>query len=344
MTIETQNIADNEGVTEENDDNQDITVPENYHLVRLDKVLAVLFPDMSRSRLKTLILDNAVKVDGKIINTVSTKVELGQKIELTVPEAVDDTPLPENIPLDIIYEDDDVIVINKSANMVVHPAVGHLTGTLVNAILYHCGDTLSGIGGVKRPGIVHRLDRETSGLMVVAKNDHAHHHLSDQLKDRSLSRIYKAFTWHSPNLIKGTVDEPIGRHSTNRIKMAIMKTSGREAKTHYLIKERYGAAACAMECKLESGRTHQIRVHMQHLKNPIIGDPLYFLPKQECKALLKRADYSEEASAYILNFSRQALHAHHIGFIHPATEEEMQFEVPMPDDMQILENHLKSVI
>ncbi len=320
-----------------------IEVPEHYHQMRLDKVLADLMPDFSRSRIKGLILDGQISINKKVKKTVSFKVDAGNKINVIIPEAVDDTPLPENIPLDIIYEDDDLIVINKSADMVVHPAVGHLTGTLVNAILYHCGATLSGIGGVKRPGIVHRLDRETSGLIVVAKHDEAHHGLSEQLKDRSLSRVYKAFCWHSPNLIKGFVDEPIGRHTTNRIKMAVMKSSGREAKTHYFVKERFGDAASICECKLESGRTHQIRVHMQHIRTPIIGDPLYGQAEQESRGLLKREGYEANIINEIINFPRQALHAYQIGFIHPVSHEEMSFTVDMPDDMQKLENNFKSI-
>ncbi|MEM7618628.1 MAG: RluA family pseudouridine synthase [Pseudomonadota bacterium] len=330
-------------MSETGGNNQIIEVPQTHHQMRLDKVLAELLPDLSRSRIKALILDGQVTINKNVKTTASFKVDSGNKIHIEIPEAVDDTPKPENILLDIVYEDDDVIVINKSANMVVHPAIGHLTGTLVNAILYHCGDSLSGIGGVKRPGIVHRLDRETSGLIVVAKNDNSHNGLSEQLKDRSLSRVYTSFAWKSPNLIKGYVDEPIGRHATNRIKMAVMKSSGREAKTHYMVTEKYGHAASQIECKLESGRTHQIRVHMQHLKNPIIGDPLYGLVAQEAAALLKRDDYDENSSQYILNFPRQALHAQKIGFIHPASGEEMAFEVDMPEDMQNLKNHLKSI-
>jgi 23S rRNA pseudouridine1911/1915/1917 synthase len=172
---------------------------------------------------------------------------------------------------------------------VVHPGAGNFDGTLVNALLYHCRGNLSGIGGVKRPGIVHRLDKETSGLMVVAKNDIAHQGLSEQLQDRTLSRTYVALAWRVPTLIKGTIDEPIGRHATNRLKMAIRKTSGREAVTHYHVQEKYGDIASWVECKLESGRTHQIRVHMQHIKHPLVGDPLYGLPDQEGVAYLKKA-------------------------------------------------------
>lgn len=319
-----------------------LIVPEDLAETRLDRVLAAMLPDFSRSRLKAIINEGAVVIAGKVVTTPSTKLGVDTAIEIIIPDLTEADPEPEDIPLEIIYEDDDLLVINKEANMVVHPAVGNLTGTLVNALLFHCGDTLSGIGGVKRPGIVHRLDKETSGLIVVAKNDKAHQGLSDQLKDRTLHRIYKAFIWRSPTLIKGSIDEPIGRHVTNRLKMAIMKSSGREAKTHYFVTEKYGEAASMAECKLESGRTHQIRVHMQHIKNPIIGDPLYGLVEQEGRAILEREGYSEENIGQILQFPRQALHAHKIGFIHPLKGEEMMFEAEMPGDMQNLENLLKS--
>ena len=327
-------------------DPEEITleITEDLTNTRLDKALAVLRPDLSRSRIKDLIIGGQVSADGKKLKTPSLKVSQGLSITIMIPDLVDADPEPENIPLDVVYEDDDLLVVNKSYDMVVHPAVGNLTGTLVNALLYHCGDSLSGIGGVKRPGIVHRLDKETSGVMVVAKNDHAHQGLSDQVKDRTLHRVYTAFTWRAPNLIKGCIDEPIGRHPTNRIKMAIMKSSGRESKTHYLVREKYGEAAAKIECKLESGRTHQIRVHMQHLKNPIIGDPLYGLVAQESRAILEKTGYEEAAIEGILGFPRQALHAQKIGFIHPQNGEEMAFEADLPDDLRNLENYLKSVL
>jgi len=321
----------------------EISIVESYAGQRVDKVLAELLHDYSRSRIQSIIKGKSMTLNGKICKTGSTKVEAGDDILIIIPAATDPEPKPENIPLDIVYEDDDVIVLNKAAGMVVHPAVGNQTGTLVNALLHHCGDTLSGIGGVKRPGIVHRLDKETSGLMVVAKNDNAHHSLSDQLKDRTLSRMYKVFVWKQPTLKKGYVEAPIGRHRTNRLKMAVMMTSGRDAKTFYTVEEKFKTASSMMHCKLDSGRTHQIRVHMQHIKHPGIGDALYGLMEQEQRALLKRDGYEEEAIEYIVNFPRQALHAYEIGFVHPATGNEMQFSAVMPEDMQILENHLKSV-
>ena len=225
-----------------NNDTIELTVPDDLADTRLDRVLAALLPDFSRSRLKVIINEGAVVIAGKVVKTPSTKLTTDTVIEITIPDITEADPEPEDISINIIYEDDDLLVVNKEANMVVHPAVGNLSGTLVNALLFHCGDSLSGIGGVKRPGIVHRLDKETSGLMVVAKHDKAHQGLSDQLKDRTLHRIYQAFIWRTPNLIKGSIDEPIGRHVTNRLKMAIMKSSGREAKTHYFITEKYGGS------------------------------------------------------------------------------------------------------
>lgn len=321
----------------------EIEIPGDAPLVRLDRALAQECPNLSRARLQGLIKDGQVIVSGYIIKKASHKVEPGDKITINIPPAVDDTIKAQDIPLDIIFEDDDLLVINKAVGMVVHPGAGNWDGTLVNALLHHCKGQLSGIGGVQRPGIVHRLDKETSGLMVVAKNDMAHQGLSDQLQDRSLSRVYKAFVWRTPTIVKGKVDMPIGRDNVNRIKMAIMMKSGRDAVTHYHARDKFLDAVSVMECKLETGRTHQIRVHMQHIKHPLIGDPLYGLPDQEGRALLKRAGYEQEAIDAIMAFPRQALHAAEIGFIHPKSSEEMHFTCPMPDDLQLLENHLKSI-
>ncbi|MBU0859332.1 MAG: RluA family pseudouridine synthase, partial [Alphaproteobacteria bacterium] len=217
------------------------TVAPEEEGIRLDKFLAGCCTDMSRTRLQDLIDSGQVTVDDYIISTSSLKVKGGAQVTVLIPPPVDDTPRPENIPLDIIYEDDDLLVINKPAGLVVHPAAGHAHGTLVNALLYHCGDSLSGIGGVRRPGIVHRLDKDTTGLMLAAKNDRAHHGLSAQLADRSLSRTYTAFIWDTPSPRSGLIDAPVGRHGSNRQKMAINRTSaGREARTHYSLVETYG--------------------------------------------------------------------------------------------------------
>ena len=321
----------------------ELIVPEGQGATRLDKAIAELYPDLSRSRIKALVLEGDVIVSGYIIKTVSYKVSGGDVIKVTVPPAVDDTPRAENIPLDIVYEDDDLLVINKAVGMVVHPGAGNPDGTLVNALLYHCRDYLSGIGGVKRPGIVHRLDKETSGLMVVAKNDMAHQGLSEQLQDRTLSRLYGALVWRVPILLKGTINEPIGRHASNRLKMAVMMNSGREATTHYRVQENYNDAVSWVVCKLESGRTHQIRVHMMHIRHPLVGDPLYGLPTQEGKSLLKKGGYEIENIHKIMAFDRQALHAQEIGFIHPRSGEDMRFKSELPADLQKLKNCLKTV-
>lgn len=313
---------------------------------RLDKVLAGLVDDLSRARIQSLIDDGAVKVNGAAIRLSSFKVKAGDDIDVIVPPPVDAEPQAENIPLDIVYEDGDLLVINKAAGMVVHPAAGNWGGTLVNALLHHCKGSLSGIGGVARPGIVHRLDKDTSGLMIVAKNDAAHKGLSEQLADRSLSRTYQAFVWRVPTIIKDKVDAPIGRHPTNRLKMAVRPANAagaREAVTHYLRDESFGGTVALVQCDLETGRTHQIRVHMQHVGHPLLGDPLYGLPQQEQVALLKKAGAEEDVVFAVTGFSRQALHAAQIRFIHPVTDEEMGFSAPMPHDMQKLFSYLKSI-
>ena len=326
----------------ENSEKIELVVPEDFPATRLDKAIAELYPDLSRSRIKALILSEDVVVSGYCIKQVSHKVGAGDSITVTIPEAVDDTPRAENIHLDIIYEDDDLIVINKPVGLVVHPGAGNPDGTLVNALLYHCKDNLSGIGGVKRPGIVHRLDKETSGLMIVAKNDLAHQGLSNQLQDRSLSRVYTAFSWRVPTLIKGVVDQPIGRHNTNRLKMAIRTTIGREARTAYKVIEKHNDVISEIECRLDTGRTHQIRVHLQHIKHPLIGDPLYGLAAQEARAILKRGGYEDDVAEQIITFPRQALHAHEISFIHPRSEEKMTFKADFPEDMLNLKKLIKS--
>jgi 23S rRNA pseudouridine1911/1915/1917 synthase len=314
---------------------------------RLDKLLTDLVAEMqeglSRSRLKNLILEGQVLLNDRICPDPSHMVKEGDRLELIIPPPVNADPVPENIPLDIIYEDEDLLVINKQAGLVVHPGAGNPTGTLVNALLYYCGDELSGIGGVKRPGIVHRLDKETTGLMMVAKSDRAHQGLAAQLADRSLSRIYTALVWKMPTPIKGSVDAPIGRHQTNRLKMSVRSHKmGREAVTHYLREETYKDTMSRVICELETGRTHQIRVHMQHLGHPLIGDTVYGLPEQEQRSLLNRARYDEEVRDAIMAFPRQALHAGQIHFIHPVTDEEMAFEAPLPYDMVELLNLINS--
>lgn len=322
---------------------EEFVIDEAHAAFRLDKALSELCPDLSRSRIKTLIEAGMVSVDDFDITLPKHKVEAGSVIRIAIPPAIDDYPVAQAIPLDIIFEDQDLLVINKAADMVVHPGAGNPDSTLVNALLHHCPDELSGIGGVKRPGIVHRLDKETSGLLVVAKNDRAHQGLSAQLSDRSLSRIYKTVVWRVPNLLKGRVDIPIARHKTNRLKMAVRASGDKQAVTHYHVEETYGAALALVTCQLETGRTHQIRVHMQHIKHPLVGDPLYGLPRQEGASLLNRSGYTPEVRDEILKFPRQALHAAQIGFIHPRTGEEMRFSAPLPHDMIALISKVNTI-
>lgn len=308
---------------------------------RLDRVLATAWPQFSRTRLKALIEAGEVTVDDQLVLDASHKVRAGAIITFTEPPAIDADPIPENIPLDIIYEDDDLLVINKDADMVVHPAPGHLTGTLVNAVLYHCGDRLSGIGGVKRPGIVHRLDRGTSGLMLVAKNDIAHIALQAQLSDRTLGRIYHCITFKAPMPPKGQIDAPIGRHPTHRLKMTIAGKDGRQALTHYQTLETYGNAAAYIECRLSTGRTHQIRVHMASMGHPLWGDPLYGAAATTIRAALKRDGFDSGQIEALLNFPRQALHAAEIHFVHPHTGTAHSYTAPAPDDFANLVEQLR---
>ncbi|HOO81800.1 MAG TPA: RluA family pseudouridine synthase [Alphaproteobacteria bacterium] len=299
---------------------------------RLDKALAALADGFSRSRLQGIIQDGALHLNGLVCRDVSHKVSLGSVIEIEIPPVEEAAPQPEKIALNVIYEDEDVLVINKPAGLVVHPGAGNASGTLVNALLYHCGESLSGIGGVARPGIVHRLDKDTSGLMVVAKHDRAHQGLAAQLEDRSLSRIYEALALKVPVPVKGVVDMPIGRDPRNRLKMSVKGQNAKPARTHYRVLKAYGEALSLVECKLESGRTHQIRVHMQALKHPLIGDPLYRAQDTAVRGAMKKAGYEEDVIMAALNFPRQALHAKSISFVHPLSGEVHNYEVDAPDD------------
>jgi 23S rRNA pseudouridine1911/1915/1917 synthase len=301
------------------------------HVERLDKVLGVTFPDISRARFQKLIVGGHALVDGKIVTDVGQKLKPGQSITVTLPLPEPAEPQPENIALEIVHEDRHLIVINKPPGLVVHPAAGHASGTLVNALLGHCGDSLSGIGGVKRPGIVHRLDKDTSGLLVVAKNDKAHQALSEQFaahgRDGNLQRTYIALVWGVPDRSHGTITTRLGRSTTNRQKIAVTKseTNSREAITHYEVAERFGEMASLIRCNLETGRTHQIRVHMAHIGHPVLGDATY---GAGFKTAISRLSDSAKLALNTLN--QQALHAETLGFLHPSTGKPMLFSAPPP--------------
>lgn len=308
---------------------------------RLDKVLSLAALDaqaegLSRARLQQLIKEGQVVCAGQPMTDASAKIKAGAVLSVTLPPPQRAEPQAQNIALDVVYEDNDLLVLNKPAGLVVHPAAGHYDGTLVNALLAHCGDSLSGIGGVARPGIVHRLDKDTSGLMVVAKNDRTHQALTAQFADRSLSRTYQALVWGLPNPIAGEIEGAIGRHPRSRQKMAIVPRGGKEALTYYKVLQPFGTLACLVECKLATGRTHQIRVHMAHVGNPVVGDPLYGTRRRAPKAAEKGL------SALMEGFGRQALHAGAIRFIHPRSGKELHFECPLPADMQKLLDAIKA--
>lgn len=307
---------------------------------RLDAVLAAHLDDFSRNRLQALIRAGQVNIGPRTVLEPKYRVCDGDTITLLVPEAEDAEPQPEDIPLTIVYEDDDLIVIDKPAGLVVHPGAGNPTGTLVNALIHHCGSSLSGIGGVKRPGIVHRLDKDTTGLLVVAKNDLAHQGLAAQFADHGktgpLERAYKALVWGAPSVLKGTIEANLARSTTNRQKIAVLKTGGRHAITHWQVKERFGAqdqpvVASLIECRLETGRTHQIRVHMAHVGNPLIGDMDYGSGFKT-----KYNKFQEPLKTQLAEFKRQALHAGLLAFAHPRTQELMKFESELPADFASL--------
>lgn len=320
-------------------------VDDNALGMRFDVFVAEKMPPhISRTRVKQLIKGGNITLDGASCTSANQRLKGGERIELIIPEPEDPTPLPEDIPLEILFEDDHLIVINKPSGMVVHPAAGNWTGTLVNALLHHCGEGFKGIGGVKRPGIVHRLDKETSGIMVVAKTEEALAGLAAQFADHGrtgpLERAYLALVWGVLPHNKGTIDAPLGRSSANRLKRAVVNINqidAREAITHYDVvrhldgKGEGQANASLIECRLETGRTHQIRVHMAHLGHPLIGDQEYGKHfETKANALAPTASNAVKA------FKRQALHAAVLGFEHPVTGETCRYEAPMPQDFQEL--------
>lgn len=288
---------------------------------RLDAYLSVAIPEISRSYAQQLLSDGLVSVNGKKPKA-SLKLKAGDQVLCQIPAPSVPDILPENIPLDILYEDDDLLVVNKPKGMVVHPAAGHLSGTLVNALMYHCGDSLSGINGILRPGILHRIDMNTTGSLLVAKHDEAHRILAQQLKEHSITRRYRAIVCGNIKEDSGTVDAPIGRHPIDRKKMAIKRQNGKEAVTHFQVLERFGNYTL-IECRLETGRTHQIRVHMSSLHHPVLGDDVY--GPEKCPWKLQG----------------QTLHAAVLGFDHPRTGAYMEFEAPLPEYFEKLLTELR---
>ncbi len=302
----------------------EIVLTEAVQGQRLDRALADATPDLSRVRVQALLAEGQVTRDGVVVTDASARAKPGQRIVITVPPPVAAYPQAQDIPLTIVFEDEEMLVIDKPAGLVVHPGAGNPDGTLVNALLFYCGDHLSGIGGVRRPGIVHRLDKDTSGLMVVAKTDRAHFSLSAQLQSRTLKRIYTAVVWGKPAPATGRIEGNIGRSPNDRKRMALVPHGGRSAVTHYRTIKSYKTAS-VVECRLETGRTHQIRVHMAHLGNPLVGDPVYGMKRPP-----------KDAPAFARTFPRQALHATQVTFLHPLTNEEMCYVSPVSNDIAAL--------
>lgn len=287
------------------------TVSASHTGERVDRFLSENMPDQTRSFLQKLIREQQVSVDG-VFCKANYKLKEGQCVTITIPAPQEPEIMPENIPLDILYEDDDLLIVNKPKDMVVHPAPGHLSGTLVNAVMFHCKDSLSGINGVIRPGIVHRIDKDTTGSLIICKNDACHVAIAEQIKEHSVNRIYRGIVAGNFQEPEGTIEGDIGRHPVDRKKMAVVQKNGKHAVTHYRVLEQYKGASY-LEFKLETGRTHQIRVHMSSVGHPLLGDPLYGNPK----------------NPYHLN--GQALHAMTIGFVHPTTGEYMEVQAPLPE-------------
>ncbi|ONG55520.1 RNA pseudouridine synthase [Pseudoroseomonas deserti] len=298
---------------------------------RLDRLLAGAIGTLSRSRVKALIEEGHVTRDGTVVTDPSESARAGARYTLLPPPPVAAAPQAQAMDLTILFEDRHLIVLDKPAGLVVHPAPGNLDGTLVNALLAHAGDELTGIGGEKRPGIVHRLDKDTSGVMVVAKSDTAHQALSAAFASRDLERAYLALVWGLPSPGSGEVDAPIGRHPMDRKRMAVVARNGKHALTRYATERGWGAGCALVRCNLATGRTHQIRVHMAHINHPLVGDPVYLrrLPGS-AKAV------PQPARDALLAFPRQALHAETLGFRHPVTGEMLRFHAPLPPDMQAL--------
>ena len=308
--------------------------------VRLDRALQRLLPELSRTRLKQLILSGQISSGGKLLRDPAQRASSGANVTVMLPEPDEPTPAAQPIALDVRFEDEHLIVVDKPAGMVVHPAPGNPEGTLVNALLAHCGPSLAGIGGVRRPSIVHRLDKDTSGLLVAAKTEAAHRGLSHDFASRRVERAYSAVVWGMPAPPVGEIAGNIGRSPANRKKMAVVADGrGKPAVTRYRVERRFGAHAALIECRLLTGRTHQIRVHLAHIGHPLIGDPAY--GTRAGRAQVRFGPRAGEAAAAIAGFPRQALHARLLGFTHPVTGETLTFESPLPADMVGLLNNLE---
>lgn len=299
-------------------------VEAQYEGMRIDKYISIVEENISRSFTKKLIEEKLITVNQKIIKANYT-ITAGDKVTYFIPEPINISIEPENIPVDILYEDQDIIVVNKSKGMVVHPAAGHYNGTLVNALLYHCKDSLSGINGCMRPGIVHRIDMDTTGVLVACKNDTSHRFISEQLKVHSITRKYNALVYGSFSDPDGRINNDIGRHPVDRKKMAVTKKNGKSAVTYYHVLESFQKKYAHVECSLETGRTHQIRVHMSSIHHPLLGDDVYGPMKNEFK------------------LQGQALHARLLGFMHPTTKKYVEFEAPLPDYFLKLMDRLRSL-
>ncbi len=330
-----------ENMTSARPEKHAFVVDDHQQGVRLDRFLSEQLSTLSRSRVKTLIKEGHVTIDERTIEEPNYRVKPGETFTISLPAPEPAIPRGEPIPLNVVFEDDAIIVIDKPAGLVVHPAAGHWTGTLVNALIAHCGDSLSGIGGVKRPGIVHRIDKETSGLMVVAKTDAAHKALSKQFanhgRDGQLERTYAALVWGVPERPKGTISAPLGRKVTNRQKMAVVAEGGKEAITHYQVVRRFPEPPEApplvslIHCSLETGRTHQIRVHMAHIGHPLLGDATYGAGFSASARKLPQL-----AQDALTALGRQALHAQTLAFVHPIKGERLSFESELPNDFQVV--------
>ncbi|QIB69018.1 RluA family pseudouridine synthase [Aminipila butyrica] len=293
----------------------EIIIDESLEGTRIDMALSLIYEEKSRSFFQKLLEAGQITLNGQPVDAKKYKVKAGDLVQAIIPEPKPLKVEPENIPLDIYYEDQDVLVVNKPKGMVVHPANGNESGTLVNAVLYHCGDSLSSINGIIRPGIVHRIDKDTSGLLMIAKNDRAHNSLAEQLAEHSITRAYRAIVYNNFSEDQGLVDKPIGRDPKDRLKQAVTDKNSKRAVTHYRVLERFGNFTY-VEARLETGRTHQIRVHMAYIKHPLLGDLVYG-PKKK-----------------LFGATSQTLHAKILGFKHPATGAYMEFESPLPEEFE----------